>query len=179
MARTTHQALVCAYPGCENEPRPGEAGAKPKYCGLPDPVSGKPHTALSAFRRREELARQGGGMAEAEDPGRPGGGGALWHPRRHGGAHRQRRDEADAGVEEARCAALEADAQLAEALAAIAAAQQAAAAPGAAAQARAAGAGRAAEERVLAAQRERDYAVAGAHLRAAEAESRAGTAEQE
>src|ERR1017187_9636807 len=64
MARTTHQALVCAYPGCENEPRPGEAGAKPKYCGLPDPVSGKPHTALSAFRRREELARQGGGKGD-------------------------------------------------------------------------------------------------------------------
>src|SRR5438552_12175649 len=66
-------ATVCAYPGCEREPRPGEdgAGARPKYCGQPDPVSGKPHTALTAFRRRQELARQGDGGAEAEDLGRP------------------------------------------------------------------------------------------------------------
>src|SRR6266480_3704910 len=66
-------AALCAYPGCEREPRAGEAGAgaKPKYCGLPDPVSGKPHTALTAFRRRQELALQGGGATEAEDLGRP------------------------------------------------------------------------------------------------------------
>ena len=73
MTRTTAEALTCAYPCCENEPRPGEegAGAKPKYCGLPDPVTGRPHSALTAFRRRQEVARQGGGMGEAEDLGRP------------------------------------------------------------------------------------------------------------
>src|SRR5437660_3053951 len=65
-------AVRCAYPGCENEPRAAEdgAGAKPKYCGQPDPLTGKPHTALTAFRRRQEL-RQDGGTAEADDLGRP------------------------------------------------------------------------------------------------------------
>src|SRR5205814_280790 len=65
-------AVRCAYPGCENEPRVAEdgAGAKPKYCGQPDPLTGKPHTALIAFRRRQEL-RQDGGTAEADDLGRP------------------------------------------------------------------------------------------------------------
>ena len=111
MAKTTYETLICAYPGCANEPRPGEAGAKPGYCGLPDPVSGEPHTALTAFRRRQELARQGGGLAEAEDQGRPGA--APWRRR----AARQRRQQAEADAEEARRAALEADAQLTEALA--------------------------------------------------------------
>ena len=62
----------CAYPGCENEPRAAEdvVGAKPKYCEQPDRVTGKPHSALTAFRRRQELSRQGG-PAEAEDLGRP------------------------------------------------------------------------------------------------------------
>src|ERR1019366_6844744 len=149
MTKTTQEALICAYPGCENKPRPGEVGAgtKPKYCSLPDPVSGKPHTALTAFRRRQELARQGGGVAEPEDLGRP--------------------------------AALEADALLTEALAAAAAAEQAAAAAREAAQGRVAEAGRAAENRVLAVQQERDLAVAGADHRAEEAESRARAAEQE
>src|SRR5689334_2545809 len=65
-------AVRCAYPGCENEPRADEhaVGAKPKYCGQPDPVTGKPHSALTAFRRRQELARQDG-AAEADDLGRP------------------------------------------------------------------------------------------------------------
>jgi colicin import membrane protein len=68
----TEQAVTCKYPGCENEPRAADdgAGAKPKYCGQPDPLTGKPHTALTAFRRRQELTRQGG-AAEAEDLGRP------------------------------------------------------------------------------------------------------------
>ena len=65
-------AVRCAYPGCENEPRAAEdgAGAKPKYCERPDALTGKPHSALTAFRRRQELARQGG-AAEPEDLGRP------------------------------------------------------------------------------------------------------------
>ena len=68
----TEQAVTCKYPGCENEPRAADdgAGAKPKYCGRPDPLTGKPHTALTAFRRRQELTRPGG-AAEAEDLGRP------------------------------------------------------------------------------------------------------------
>ena len=68
----TEQAVTCKYPGCENEPRAADdgAGAKPKYCGRPDPTTGKPHTALTAFRRRQELTRPGG-AAEAEDLGRP------------------------------------------------------------------------------------------------------------
>ena len=66
-------AVRCAYPGCENEPRAAEdgAGAKPKYCGQPDVLTGKPHGALTAFRRRQELARQAGGPADAEDLDRP------------------------------------------------------------------------------------------------------------
>src|SRR6516225_172813 len=62
-------AVRCAYPGCENEPRADEyaVGAKPKYCGQPDPVTRKPHSALTAFRRRQELR----GTAEPEDLGRP------------------------------------------------------------------------------------------------------------
>jgi hypothetical protein len=39
-----------AYPGSENEPRPGEAGgAEQGYCGLPDPVTRKPQLALTMF----------------------------------------------------------------------------------------------------------------------------------
>ena len=64
---------TCAYPSCDRQPRPAEdrAGAKPKYCGEPDPVTGKPHTALTAFRRRQELARQAGGPADPADLDRP------------------------------------------------------------------------------------------------------------
>jgi hypothetical protein len=166
----------CAYPGCENQPRPDEdgAGARPRYCGLPDPVSGKPHTALTSFRRRQELARQGGdAAAEPDDLGRPGV--AIWHLPRQRRADRQRLQQAGADAEEARSAMLEADAQLTEALAARAAAEQAAVA----AHAQVAEAERAAEERVRAAKQERDHAVTGARRRAEEAESRARTGERE
>ena len=33
------------------------------YCGLPDPVTGGAATALTAFRRRQVLARHGGVLA--------------------------------------------------------------------------------------------------------------------
>ncbi len=150
MARTGQEVPRCAYPGCETEPRPGEAGAaaEPRYCGLPDPVTREPHTALTAFRRRQVLARQGGGP---QDLGRPGF--AFW---RRAGAQRRQRAEAEAG--EARQAVLEADARLAAALAAKAAAEQEAAA----ARARVADIQRAAEERVAAAQQERDEAAGSA-----------------
>jgi hypothetical protein len=47
------EVLRCAYPGCENEPRPGEAGAaSQECCGLPDPVTADPHLALTGFRWR-------------------------------------------------------------------------------------------------------------------------------
>ena len=45
MVKAGEEVLRCAYPGCENEPRPGEAA-------LPDPVAGEPHLALTAFRWR-------------------------------------------------------------------------------------------------------------------------------
>src|SRR5580692_5065908 len=73
MSASTPEATTvrCAYPGCENEPRAAEdgAGAKPKYCGQPDVLTGKPHTALTAFRRRQELRQDG--AAETDDLGRP------------------------------------------------------------------------------------------------------------
>ena len=169
MAKTGHDVPRCAYPGCENEPPPGEAGAtaEPGYCGLPDPVTGDPHTALTAFRQRQVLA---GPM----DPERPGL--AFW----------RRRQRAEAEAREARAAALEAEARLAEALAAKAAAEQQAAAEREAGQARAAQAERAAEQQVAGARQERDQArqerdeaVSAAESRAAEAESRAVTAGQD
>ena len=156
MANAGQQVARCAYPGCENEPRPGPA--EPGYCGLPDPVTGEPHTALTAFRQRQVPAGQSGQAAGPEEPGRPGF--AFW---RRAGA--QRRQRAEAEVAEARSAALQADAQLAEALAGRAAAEQEAAA----AQARAAAAQRDAAERVAAAQQERDDAVAGAESRTRDA----------
>ena len=165
MASTGQEASTCAYPGCDNQARPGEAGAavEPQYCGLPDPVSGKPHTALAAFRRRQELALQGGGVAEPEELRRPGI--ALWGPRR------KRRQQAETEAQEAHAAALEADARLTEALAGRAAAEQASVATREAAQVQVAEAQRAAEERVAAAQRERDQAVSAARDRADDAES--------
>ena len=167
MANAGQQVARCAYPGCENEPRPGQAGtaAEPGYCGLPDPVTGEQHTALTAFRQRQVLAGQGGQAAGPEEPGRPGF--AFW---RRAGAQRRQRAEAA----EARSAALQADARLAEALAARAAAEQEAAA----AQARAAAAQRDAAERVAAAQQERDDAVAGAESRARDAEQDAARARE-
>src|SRR5580658_1109032 len=73
MTGLTTLTSTCAYPSCDREPRATEdrAGAKPKYCGEPDPVTGKPHTALTAFRRRQELARHPGGTAEPADLDRP------------------------------------------------------------------------------------------------------------
>ena len=91
MAMTGQEFSRCAYPGCENELRPGEAAAEPGYCGLPDPVTGEPHTALTAFRRRQVLAGQGGGMAGPEDADRPGF--AFW---RRAGTQRRQRAEAEA-----------------------------------------------------------------------------------
>ncbi len=149
--------------------RPGEARAtaEPGYCGLPDPVTGEPHTALTAFRQRQVLAGQGGGTAGPMDPERPGL--AFW----------RRRQRAEAEAREARAAALEAEARQAEALVAKAAAEQQAAAEREAAQARTAQAERAAEQQVAGARQERDEAVSAAESRAAEAESRAGTAGQD
>ena len=121
MTRTTPGAATCRYPGCTNEPRSAEEGAGAKYCGLPDPVRGQPHTALTSFRRRQELATQVGGTAESEDPGPQD---ALWHPRRRRRTDEQRLQQAEADAEEARSAMLEVDAQLQEALAAKAAAEQ-------------------------------------------------------
>ncbi len=106
MTRTTREAPTCAYPGCTNEPRPAEEGAKARYCGLPDPVSGQPHTALTSFLRRRELAAQAG-VTEPEDSGGPGD--AFWHPGRRRRADEQRHQQAEADAEEARSAILEAE----------------------------------------------------------------------
>lgn len=164
MARTTQEAPTCAYPGCGNEPQP-----EGKYCGLADPASGGAHTALTSFRRRQELAAHG---VVAKPENRPGD--AFWHPRLRRRADEQRRREAEADAEEARSAVLEADALLTAALTAQAAAERAVVAESAA-QARVAVAERAAEERVLMLRREKDEAES----RARAAESRAWAAEQE
>ncbi len=53
MVKAGEGVFRCAYPGCENEPRPGEAGtAEQGRCELPDLVAGEPHLALTAFRWR-------------------------------------------------------------------------------------------------------------------------------
>ncbi len=50
MVKAGKEVLRCAYPGCENVPRQGEPGvAEQAYCGLPDPVTGEPRLALTAF----------------------------------------------------------------------------------------------------------------------------------
>ena len=50
MVKIGKEVFRCAYPGCENEPRPGDAGAAEQaYCGLPDPVTGEPHLSLTGF----------------------------------------------------------------------------------------------------------------------------------
>ena len=50
MTKAGDEVRRCAYPGCENELRPGEAGAAEQGCrGLPDPVAGEPHLALTGF----------------------------------------------------------------------------------------------------------------------------------
>jgi len=52
MVKDGEEVLRCAYLGCESEPRPWEAGAAEKgYCGLPDPVTGERHLALTGFGR--------------------------------------------------------------------------------------------------------------------------------
>jgi hypothetical protein len=51
MVKADEGVLRCACPGCENDPRPGEA-AEQAYCGLPDPVTGEPYLAPTAFRWR-------------------------------------------------------------------------------------------------------------------------------
>jgi hypothetical protein len=52
MVKACKEVLRCAYPGCENVPRQWEAGvAEQGYCGLPDPVTGEQHRALTGFRR--------------------------------------------------------------------------------------------------------------------------------
>ncbi len=50
MVKPGKEVLSCAHPGCENELRPGDAGAAEQgYCGPPDPVTGEPHLALTRF----------------------------------------------------------------------------------------------------------------------------------
>lgn len=64
--------VTCGYPGCENEPRPARTGrgSKPRYCEQPDPETGRPHTALTAFRRKQELRREAG-LPTPDDHGVP------------------------------------------------------------------------------------------------------------
>ena len=51
MVKPGKQVLRYAYPGCENVPLEGEPGAAEQgCCGLPDPVTGEPHLALTGFR---------------------------------------------------------------------------------------------------------------------------------
>jgi hypothetical protein len=113
MAKTGQETSSCGYPDCVNEIRPEQGrSAQPGYCGRPDPVTGEPHTALTAFRRREMLAEQGSGVPGPNKSGRASF--ALWGRRRRAQAERL----------ETRMAALEADAQLARAVAGKAAAEQ-------------------------------------------------------
>ena len=50
MVKADEEVLRCAYPGCENENEPRPGAAEQGYCGLPDPVTGEPHLALTGFR---------------------------------------------------------------------------------------------------------------------------------
>ncbi len=51
MVKAGKEVLRCVYPGCENVPRKGEAGAAEQgYCGL-DSVTGEQHRALTGLRR--------------------------------------------------------------------------------------------------------------------------------
>jgi hypothetical protein len=66
------EAGACRYPGCPNPARdPGSPGRKPGYCGqeMPQDRDGAlvlvRHTALTAFRRRQQLSGQ------PDDGGRP------------------------------------------------------------------------------------------------------------
>ena len=83
MSKTGQEVLRCAYPGCENQPRPAEVGAaaEPGHCGPPDP--GDRAAAHGADRAP---APPGAGAARWRDgPGRrtgpPGVRGAAISPR--------------------------------------------------------------------------------------------------
>ena len=53
MVKGGKEVLRCAFPGGENVPQHGEPGAAEQgCCGPPDPVTGEPHLALTAFRWR-------------------------------------------------------------------------------------------------------------------------------
>jgi hypothetical protein len=53
MIKAGEEVLRCAHLGCEYEPRLEQPGAAAQgYCGLPDPVTGEPHLALTGFRWR-------------------------------------------------------------------------------------------------------------------------------
>ena len=51
MVKADYEVFRCAYPGCQNVPWQGEPGAAEQgYSGLPNPVTGVPHLALTGFR---------------------------------------------------------------------------------------------------------------------------------
>ena len=53
MVKAGKEVLRCVCPSGENVPRQGELGAAEQgRCGLPGPVTGEPHLALTAFRWR-------------------------------------------------------------------------------------------------------------------------------
>jgi len=53
MVKVGDEVRRCAYRGCGNGPRPGEARvAEQGYCGLPDPVAGEPYLVLTGLRCR-------------------------------------------------------------------------------------------------------------------------------
>jgi colicin import membrane protein len=61
------EQVTCKYPGCEQAPaRAGGTGRPPEYCENPE------HTALKAWRERQRLAAEAGGVtlndAETEQP---------------------------------------------------------------------------------------------------------------
>ncbi|GAA3721468.1 hypothetical protein GCM10022224_103820 [Nonomuraea antimicrobica] len=74
--RATHSApVICAFPGCELLAvmvTAGRPGARPKYCDLVDDNDRRLHTALTAFRERERIARaEGKGRGRPADSERP------------------------------------------------------------------------------------------------------------
>ena len=94
--------------GLWTEPQPGAAqGAVPGYCGLPDPVTGQPHTALTAFRRRQLLARHDRDAAGPPDLARPGS--AFWRRRARVAARAAAEQDAVAAHEAAQARAAEAE----------------------------------------------------------------------
>ena len=83
-------AATCRYPGCGNpaRARAGDGpGAPPRYCGQAvaedrggHGIAEVTHTALTAFRRRQELAGQASGP-DARRPGHRRGRAGRGHPR--------------------------------------------------------------------------------------------------